>query len=171
MYCNYCLYIYIYLFIDVSDCFLIKTLICREQFFDEEGNLLDKKPEHRMEVVMRKKISDVRNKFENLIQMAKQSEPGIEFLFSSLSNIQDPLQKIVPTTTITKQDEYEAFIGTKIPNEVEIHPPNDIKSKGRCKRIKKSKEINGRTKRVCGNCKKKGEHDARNCPNKVTHQD
>lgn len=83
--------VYIYIFIDVSDCFLIKTLICREQFFDEEGNLLDKKPEHRMEVVMRKKISDVRNKFENLIQMAKQSEPGIEFLFSSLSNIQDPL--------------------------------------------------------------------------------
>ena len=93
---------------------MIKTLISREQFFDKEGNLLDKKPEHPMEVVMRKKISDVCNKFENLIQMAKQSEPGIEFLFSSLSNIQDPLQKIVPTTTITKQDEYEAFIGTKI---------------------------------------------------------
>jgi hypothetical protein len=81
------LFIYIYIFIDVSDCLLIKTLICREQFFDEEGNLLDKKPEHPMEVVMRKKISHVRNKFENLIQMAKQSEPGIEFLFSSLSNI------------------------------------------------------------------------------------
>lgn len=104
---------------------------------------------------MRKKISDVCNKFENLIQMAKQSELGIEFLFSSLSNIEDSLQKIVPTTTITKHDEYEAFIGTKIPNEVEIHPPNDIKLKGRCKRIKKNKEINGRTKRVCGNCKKK----------------
>jgi hypothetical protein len=47
------------------------------------------------------------------------------------------VQKIVLTTTITKKDEYEAFIGTKIPNEVKIHPPNDIKSKGRCKRIKK----------------------------------
>jgi hypothetical protein len=37
-----------------------------------------------MEVVMRKKISDAHNKFEDLIQMAKQSEPDIDFLFSSL---------------------------------------------------------------------------------------
>jgi hypothetical protein len=69
-----------------------------------------------------------------------------------------------------KQDEYEAFIGTKIPNEVKIHPPNDIKSKGRCKRIKKRMEIMGRTKHVCGSCKQKGEDDARNCPSKVRHQ-
>ena len=105
---------------------------------------------------MRKKISDVRNKFENLIQMAKQSEPGIEFLFSSLSNIQDPLQKIVPTTSITKQDEYEAFIGTKIPNEVEIHPPNDIKSKGRCKRIKKNKTVQIKKRKTKKEIEKKG---------------
>jgi hypothetical protein len=62
MYCNYC------------SCFI-------DCFFDEEGNLLDKKSEDPMEVAMRKKISDVHNKFEDLIQMAKQSESGIEFLF------------------------------------------------------------------------------------------
>jgi hypothetical protein len=150
MYCNYC------------SCFI-------DCFFDEEDNLLDKKSEDPMKVAMRKKISDARNKFEDLIQMAKQSESGIDFLFSSLFNLEDPLQKIVPIATITKQDEYEAFIGTKIPNEVEIHPTNDIKSKGRCKRIKKSKEIKGRTKCMCGSCKQKGEHDSRNCLSKVRH--
>jgi hypothetical protein len=108
-------------------------------FFDDEGNLLDEKAKDPMEVAMRKKISDSCNKFEDLIQMAKNSEQGMEFLYSSLSNLVEPLQKIIPAATVNKQDEFESFLGTKIPHEVETHPPNDIKSKGRCKRIKKSK--------------------------------
>ena len=119
---------------------------------------------------MRKKISATRNKFEDLIQMAKHSEQGMGFLWSSLLNLEAPLQKIVPAASITKQDKYESFIGTKIPNEVEIHPPNDIKSKGRCKRIKKSKEVKSackdRAKCMCSKCKQIAQHDARNCPNK-----
>jgi len=47
----------------------------------------------------------------------------------------------------SKQDEYEAFIGCHIPNEMTVHPSTDICSKGRSKRIKKSKEGNA--------CKKK----------------
>ena len=51
----------------------------REIFFDEEGNLLDEKPKDPMEVAMRKKISESRNKFEDLIQMAKNFEQGMDF--------------------------------------------------------------------------------------------
>lgn len=62
-----------------------------------------------------------------------------------------------PSVTTTKQDEFEGFIGTKIPREVTIHIPNDLKSKGRCKRIKKSKEMcKDRTARTCSSCKQKG---------------
>ena len=43
---------------------------------------------------MRKKILNSRNKFEDLIQMAKNSEEGMDFLYSSLSNLVEPLQKI-----------------------------------------------------------------------------
>ncbi|WVZ79353.1 hypothetical protein U9M48_026942 [Paspalum notatum var. saurae] len=74
------------------------------------------------------KNSDSRNKFEDLIQMAKQSDQAMDFFF--ISKI---LFRKLSSTSISKQDEYESFIGTKIPNEVYIHPPNDIKSKGRCK--------------------------------------
>jgi len=120
---------------------------------------------------MRKKISDSRNQFEDLIQMAKNSEQGMNFLFSSLSNLVEPLQKIAPAMRVNKQDEYESFFGNKIPNQVDIHPPNDIKSKGRCKRIKKSKEMKaaskGKSKWTCGKCKHVGDHDARTCPNNV----
>ena len=120
---------------------------------------------------MQKKILNSWNQFEDLIQMAKNSKQGIDFLFSSLSNLIEPLQKITPATTVNKQDEYESFLGSKIPNQVDIHPPNDIKSKGRCKRIKKSKEMKaaskGQSKRPCGKCKQVGDHDARTCPNNV----
>jgi hypothetical protein len=109
-------------------------------FFDDEGNLLDENAKDHVEMAMRKKISDSRNKFEDLIQMAKNSEPGMELLYSSLCNLEEPLKKRIPATTVNKQDEFESFIGSEIPNEVEIHPPTDIVSKGRCKRIKKSKE-------------------------------
>ena len=81
---------------------------------------------------MRKKMSESCNKFEDLIQMAKNSEQGMDFLYSSLSNLVDPLQKITPAMTVDKQDEYEPFLGNKIPTELDVHPPNDIKSKGRC---------------------------------------
>jgi hypothetical protein len=106
-----------------------------------------------VEVAMRRKISDSRNKFEDLIQMAKNSEQGMDFLYSSLSNLVQPLQNIIPAATVNKQDEFESFLGGKIPQEVEIHPPNDINSRGQSKRIKKSKEKKAPRKRMCGKCK------------------
>jgi hypothetical protein len=103
--------------------------------------------------------------------MVKQSDQGLDFLFSNLCNLRDPLEKIVPHASISKQDEFEAFIGTKIPSEVNIHLPNDIKSKGRCKMIKKGKEMKTaskeKNKRTCSKCKQVGQHDAHNCPNNV----
>jgi hypothetical protein len=43
-------------------------------FFDDEGNPLDEKAKDHVEMAMQKKISNSRNKFEDLIQMAKNSE-------------------------------------------------------------------------------------------------
>jgi hypothetical protein len=135
--------------------------------FDDEGNLLEDTPNDPQEVEMKKKISDARNKFEDLIQKSKHSNEGIDFINSGLSNLEAPLLTMIPSGATSKQDEFESFVGTKIPNEVSIHPPNDLKAKGRCKRIKKSKEMKaGRTTRICSSCKQTRHHDARNCPNK-----
>jgi fructose-1-phosphate kinase PfkB-like protein len=121
-------------------------------------------------VATQKKFSEARNMFEDLIQMAKQSNEGMDILTSSLLNLQAAIRVMVPFVISTKHDEIESFIGTKIPNEVVIHPPNDVKSKGRCKRIKKSKETKsagkGKATRTCSSCKQIGHHDARTCPNK-----
>jgi hypothetical protein len=51
---------------------------------------------------MQKKISESRNKFEDLMQMAKNSEQGMDFLYSSLSNLVQPLQQITPALRVDK---------------------------------------------------------------------
>jgi hypothetical protein len=56
-------------------------------------------------------------------------------------NIEGSFSNIALSTMPQTQEEYENFVGRKIPEKIEIHPPNDVRSKGRCKRIKKAKEL------------------------------
>jgi hypothetical protein len=57
----------------------------------------------------------VRNKVEDLIQQARSSKEGMEFLVASIMNIQDSLGSIVPNTRQTRREEYESFISCQIP--------------------------------------------------------
>ena len=108
---------------------------------DDEGNLLEEKSEDADEVEKKKKITVIRNKIEDLIQRAKRSKEAMDFLVSSVLNINDSLGQIVPTTVQPSQQEYENFSGCKISEEIQIHPPNDVRSKGMTKRIKRAKEL------------------------------
>ena len=157
--------------------------------YDEHGNLIEEKATDSLNEATRKKISVVRNKLEDLIQRAKQSDEGMDFLVASVLSIEEPLNQMVPNAVKhTRQEEYEAFIGCNIPTEVHIHPPTDVRTVGRCKRIKRGKEIKegghknkdkeGKAKvaRLCKTCKQMVFHDSRNCPSKkgkgsVTVQD
>jgi hypothetical protein len=125
--------------------YIVLTVFCtyyfREIVFDEEGNLLEEKPVDVNEVERRRKIAAVRSKVEDLIQRAKSSNEGMDFLVTSVMNIEASFGQIVPTIVQTTQEEYENFIGCRIPEQVEIHPPTDVCSKGRSKRIKKAKEL------------------------------
>ena len=117
-------------------------LFCRENVYDEQGNLPEESPTDSLDAATRKKISTVRDKMEELIQKAKHSDEGMDFLTSSVLNIEAPLEQMIPAAAqSTRQEEYEAFIGCNIPAEVHIHPPADVRTVGRCKRIKRGKEI------------------------------
>jgi hypothetical protein len=113
----------------------------REVTYDEEGNLLDEKPIDANEVERRKKITTVRNIVEDLIQRAKSSNEGLDFLVSNVRNVDASFDQIMPSTVQDTQQEYEAFIGCKIPDQIQIHPPTDVHSRGRSKRIKRTKEL------------------------------
>ena len=88
------------------------TSFCSESVYDEKGNLLEEKPADSLDAAARKKISTVRNKLEDLIQRAKQSDEGMDFLVASVLSIEEPLNQMVPNAVKhTRQEEYEAFIG------------------------------------------------------------
>jgi hypothetical protein len=65
----------------------------------------------------------------------------MNFLLSSVHNIDDSLGHIVPSMVQLIHDEYENYINCKIPEEIQIHHPNDVRSKGMSKRIKTAKEL------------------------------
>jgi hypothetical protein len=130
--------------------------LCKDSVYDSEGNLLADKPIDPVDAAKRRKISDAHNKFESLVKIAKNSEEGIDFLTTSLHNMEEHLSKLVPS----------------IQSEVGVLPPTDVRTKGRCKRIKghgdKGKKNDGenlKKKRKCGSCKQVG-HNSRKCTNK-----
>jgi hypothetical protein len=120
-----------------------------------------------MDDVMRKKMSTAHNKFEDIFQMAKTSEDSMDILIQNLES----LSLLFQPTTRTRQEEQESFIGMSIPENVQIHPPSDIHSKGKCKRILGHADKNKRKKssgpRKCSTCSDVG-HDRRKCPKKNT---
>ena len=63
-----------------------------------------------MNEATKKKILIVRNKLEDLIQKAKHSDEGMDFLTSSVLKIEAPLDEMVPASGLkhTRKEEYEA---------------------------------------------------------------
>jgi hypothetical protein len=91
------------------------TCYLREIVYDDEGNLLEEKVKDANEVEKRKMIADVPSKMEDLIQRASSSKEAMDFLLSSVRNIDNSLGHIVPSTVQPIQEEYENYIGCKIP--------------------------------------------------------
>jgi hypothetical protein len=60
----------------------------------------------------------------------------VQFLRDGIFTLADQLNKIVPAKKRTPVQEFQDFLGCDIPDEVSIHPPNDIRSRGKIKRIK-----------------------------------
>jgi hypothetical protein len=84
------------------------TCELRERTYDEESNLLDEKPIDANEVETRKKITIVRNVIEALIQRAKSSNGGLDFLVSNVMNIDASFDQIIPSIVQGTQEEYES---------------------------------------------------------------
>jgi hypothetical protein len=83
-----------------------------------------------MKWIKGKRIAAVRNKTEDLIQRAKSSHEGMDFLVSSVMNIDTSFDHIAPSLVQAPQEEYEGFISCKISEQIKIHPPPDIQREG-----------------------------------------
>lgn len=66
-----------------------------------------------------------------------------------------------------KKKAFEEFYGAAVPEEIQVHPPDVVKTKGSGSRLVSRKEkaikLANRPKRRCAKCKEMGNHDSRNC--------
>lgn len=92
--------------------------------YDEEGNLLEENPLDANEAERRRKMAVVRNKVESIIQQAKSSKEGMDFLVSRVMIMEGTLGKFVPGMVQSRLQEYQGFIGCQILEQVHIHPTN-----------------------------------------------
>jgi hypothetical protein len=140
-------------------------LLFIEKAYENEGNLLMEKSTTTVNEAMRRKMSSAHNKFEDIFQITKTSEEGMDILIQNLESLSLLFEPTVQTT----QQEQENFIGMCISDDVQAHPPNDIHSKQKCKRILGHGDKNKKKKNSalwkCIACKDVG-HDRHNCPNK-----
>jgi hypothetical protein len=104
--------------------------------FDEDGILLEEIASSSMDIELKKTVADTCKKVEEMLAQAKQSPAGLQFFRDGIFALADELNKIVPAKIQTSVQEFQEFLGCTIPDEVSIHPPNDIRSRGKIKRIK-----------------------------------
>lgn len=136
-------------------------------------------------------VSEIHQTLDDTIRLAEQSPEELEALRNTLLDMKRNMSQRVAANCPSREDEFEAYIGCSIPNQVEIHPPTDVRTKGRCKKIKghldkgghqnkdgegtRKKNGNGKkdvggqkykVPRMCKKCKQVAFHDSPNCPNK-----
>ncbi|KAH6767741.1 hypothetical protein C2S52_018724 [Perilla frutescens var. hirtella] len=95
-----------------------------------------------------------------------------KFLKFSIHELRDGfLSSDIEDDTLSKKNRlFSEFYGLSAPSEVEVLPPDFVKTKGSGSRIKSKEETNAERKkkplRTCKKCNKKCNHDSRNCEKK-----
>lgn len=137
---------------------------------------MEERTNNPVDPILQKMISDTSNKMESVLNKAKNTLDAMQILRDGIVALGDRISGTVPGKELSKIEEFEDFLGCSVPMQVGIHPPNDICSKGRIKRIKghadkgqrqnKTEQRNKKAKqpRRCSACKKVGFHDCRTCP-------
>ncbi|XP_074277183.1 protein FAR-RED IMPAIRED RESPONSE 1-like [Silene latifolia] len=136
----------------------------KSDVYDWNGNLLEKYNNTSTKQIG---MSVVWYEIQLTVGMLKRKEESDVGEFAKL--IKEFRTKLEGNTQpLTKQQQIELLLGCKVPEETNILPPNVSRNKGCGKRLvsKKNKAIKKaeKAKRLCANCKRKGNQDKRNCP-------
>ncbi|KAM0853034.1 hypothetical protein ACQ4PT_051350 [Festuca glaucescens] len=155
-----------------------EKMCTRDIVYDGEGNPLEDNPIDCVDMDTRRKISVARNKLEDLIRHAKNSNGGLDLLNSGLCDLESTISQSVLAVAQTSQEEQESFVGSSFPTQVDILTPTSITARGTCSRIKGHRDtekkaqpkkklgVTVRVPRVCGTCKELTLHDSHKCPKK-----
>ncbi|XP_047048722.1 protein FAR-RED IMPAIRED RESPONSE 1-like [Lolium rigidum] len=115
---------------------------------DANGNVLQG-TSRTLPPVIDQMYSDTYCKFNMGMMAAKHCEEKMQYLHKGINDLIDHVLHMGPASERTKVQEFESFIGVKIPSEINIHPPAIAHTKGNGKRFKKSSEkgTSGKKKR------------------------
>ncbi|XP_074314767.1 uncharacterized protein LOC141650220 [Silene latifolia] len=117
-------------------------------------------------------ISELWSKIFNAVSLVEDNEEHSDALFQLLRSFNEKLIISVKSgKSKDKKAEIEMLLGSKIPTEVTILPPEKCKNKGSGKRITSNKEKavleNAKPLRKCRACGDMSNHDSRNCPSRL----
>lgn len=114
-----------------------KKMVNRRALYDRCGNLLEENESSSLDLAKWRMVSEIRETLDDTIRLAEHSSEELEALRNALLDMKRNMsQKMVVGNHPSRQDEFEAYIGCSMPNQIDIHPPTDVHTKGRCKRIK-----------------------------------
>ncbi|KAG5035545.1 hypothetical protein JHK87_010455 [Glycine soja] len=104
------------------------------------------------------------------MHMAGTCKEKLLLVINEASNIKLKLTKMKGDVRSSKLHDLESFIGSNVPMEIAILPPQTSNTKGCGKQIKggkeKAMEQQQKRRRRCKACKQYAYHDSRNCPTK-----
>ncbi|XP_074263799.1 uncharacterized protein LOC141586474 [Silene latifolia] len=117
-------------------------------------------------------ISELWSEVFSEVSLVEDSEEHSDALFQLLRSFNEKLIiSIKSGKSKDKKAEIEMLLGSKIPTEVTVLPPEKCKNKGSGKRITSNKEKavleNAKPARKCRACGEMSNHDSRNCPSRL----
>ena len=119
-----------------------------------------------------KLISNNWVEFLECMRLAGSDPDKLTLLGKRMQNIVKELKELDGGTSDRKISEFESFIGSSVPERIDILPPNQCHTKGSGKRLKggkeKSMEQQQKRQRLCKTCGQQSYHDGRNCPSKLS---
>ncbi|XP_074288353.1 protein FAR1-RELATED SEQUENCE 5-like [Silene latifolia] len=121
------------------------------------------------------KISELWSEVFTSVSLVEDNEELGDELLELLRSFNEKLMISVKRgKSKNKKPEIEMLIGSKIPTEASVLPPEKCKNKGSGRRITSNKEKavqeNAKPLRKCRACGEMTHHDSRNCPSRVTQK-
>lgn len=134
---------------------------------DKVGNVLNACSKLESES---KLIFDAWAQLFKCMHMAGTCKEKLLLVINEASNIKLKLTKMKGDVRSSKLHDLKSFIGSNVPMEIAILPPQTSNTKGCGKQIKggkeKAMEQQQKRRRRCKACKQYAYHDSRNCPTK-----
>ena len=111
-------------------------MVNRRVLYDSYGNLLEENESSSSDLAKRKMVSEIHQAVDDTIRLAEHSPEELEAIRNILIDMKRNVSKRVVANHPSRQDEFEAYIGCTMPNQVEIHPPTMSIQKGDAKELR-----------------------------------